>query len=161
MLLSANFSIIFLGGFEKFIAAVTGKNSYALTKRLHLLRLHGLKTFSNGQILLPHAERIHAADGSCNRQAHSVTQRIRWRRRAVRNNFSRAAHTLHTKHSDTAAVRFRHYLGFKAAESRIQAVQWHLDSIKREVLRQHPQMNCRVFVTRKSDESNFPLLFRG
>ena len=79
---------------------------------------------------------------------------------SVPHHFSTPSQAFHSEHCDSATRGFRHDLGFKTAESGVEAVQRHLHSVEGKIVLQHFQVNLRIFVPGKSDEANFALLLR-
>jgi hypothetical protein len=76
VLLTAHPAVVPLGRFVQLEVAVRGKGLAALAQRLHFLRRHRLEAAYDPQVLAQYVQRIHAADGGRDRQAHGVPQRF-------------------------------------------------------------------------------------
>ncbi len=110
------------------------------------------------QILVEHLHRIHAADRSCNRQTHRITEPLLRCDRTMLHQFPAAAKALHAQSRDPTPIRLRQNLCFEAAEGRIATVERHLHGIERKIVGQHSQVNLGIFVPGESDKPHFTLL---
>src|ERR1700722_9766890 len=116
---------------------ICGCKPALIAQSLHFGCGKRLEVHRDTKILIENLHAVDAADGGRNRQAHSITQALIGCDGAKFHQFATAAKTLHPQPSDTSTVGFWQDLSFEAAESRIAAIERHLNGVEGKIVRQH------------------------
>ena len=102
--------------------------------------------------------RIDSRHRRADRQAHRITQRLTHSSSLLLDRAAVAAEALHADRGDLAARQLRQHALLKAAEVRVEAVQWKLTRVERIVERKHPQMDIGILVTGEAHVADLSLL---
>lgn len=151
-------------GFVKLVLAFQGGGPGALQKACDLglrERLEGADGFEG---LVEDLLTVDAGDLHSDGQIQAVVQRLNGLD-GVAVEDVRVAEGLHAEWRDTFAIKHGQHFALEAAEVRIHHVERHLLRVEAEaVLRRHlmhPQVDERVLVAGKADETDLPRLLRG
>lgn len=161
VLFAAHVAVVFHRSFEELVAAVGGPLVDAIFEGAPLGLGHGLEIAGDGEVLLEDFERIHAADGGRDGEAHGVTQAFFDSHGSMRDHFARAAETFHAEDGDAAAIGLRQDALLEAAVAGVEGVEGHLHRVEGKIVAEHFEMDGRIFVAGEANPADLPLLLCG
>jgi len=157
VLAAAKIAVVLQCAFVKFVSTIVELFA-VVTERLHLIGGERLKIAQDRQILVEDFHGIDAADGSGDGQTHGVGKRFGRCECTIRDDLARPAHALHSQDRDAALIGDRQDVVFKAAETRVQWIERHLDNIESIAAVEHLQIDRGVLVSVEAHETDLPLL---